>query len=388
MFDRDIEKKALALATKFPVIGILGPRQSGKTTLAQKIFPSYTYVSLEDPQSRLFAEQDPKGFLETHMNGDGIVLDEVQHVPDLFSYIQLIVDETQQPGSFILTGSQNFLLHEKLPQTLAGRIALLTLLPLSIDELKRANRLPDRYEALLFQGGYPRIHAQNISPQDWYPNYLNTYVERDIRELRNVANLTQFQRFIKLCAGRVGQLVNFSDLGRDAGLSFHTVKEWLSLLETSYILFFLQPYHKNFHKRLVKSPKLYFYDMGLTCSLLGINSVKDLDTHYLKGNLFESLIVSELLKMRYHRGLQPNVYFWRDKVGHELNCLVEKGEELLAVEIKSGKTLTSDFFTNIHYWQKLTDSSPSNSYLIYGGHELQKRSYSHVLGWQNLDRLS
>lgn len=378
MIERDIEKKLKELSSKFPVIGLMGPRQAGKTTLARNTFPKHRYVSLEDLDIREFALNDPRGFLNTYHNGHGLILDEIQHALHLLSYIQTDVDEKATPGSYILTGSQNFLVSEKLSQTLAGRIGILTLLPLSIHELKEHGLLPNSYEDYLFSGCYPRIYAQNILPTDWYPNYLRTYIERDVRQIKNVTDLMQFQAFLKLCAGRIGQLINFSDLGRDTGVSYNTIKGWLSLLQESYIIHLLPPFHKNFNKRIIKSPKLYFCDTGIACSLLGIETVNQLSSHYMKGHLFENGIIIDYIKNRLNRGLQPNCTFWRDKTGHEVDCILEEGDKMTAIEIKSSQTISSDDFANLNYWNKLM---PSKNVVVYGGKESQNRSNGTVIGW-------
>ncbi len=382
MIPRDLEKKLKSLASKFPVVALTGPRQSGKTTLSQATFPRYRYISLEDLDIREFALNDPRGFLNTYHNGHGLIIDEVQYALNLLSYIQTQVDATQTPGSYILTGSQNFLVSEKLSQTLAGRVGILTLLPLSIHELKKKHLLPDSYAEFLFLGCYPRIYAQKIAPTDWYPNYLRTYVERDVRQIKNIPDLMQFQSFLKLCAGRVGQLINFSDLGRDAGISYNTAKGWLSILQESYIIYLLPPYHKNFNKRIIKSPKLYFCDTGIACSLLGIESQSQLSTHYMRGHLFENGMVVELLKNRFNLGLPSNCSFWRDKTGHEIDCILEEGDSITAIEIKSSQTLSSEAFDSLSYWNKLT---PSHNFVIYGGKDIQKRSNATVLGWNQSD---
>ena len=385
MLQRDLEKEAKRLAKQFPVIAILGPRQSGKTTLAQQCFPNYHYLSLENPDTRDFASHDPKGFLRPYE--EGVILDEIQHVPQLFSYIQSIVDASGLKGRFILTGSQNFQLNAHISQSLAGRVAILTLLPFSLSELKKGKSLPAFYETLLFLGGYPRIHAQQIAPTDWYPNYIQTYIERDIRQLKNVTDLSTFQRFVKLCAGRIGQLINWSDLGRDCGITYHTAQSWISLLEASFVIFMLHPFYENFNKRLVKSPKLYFYDTGLACSLLEISTEQELRTHSLKGNIFESFIISELIKERHNRGQIPKFYFWRDKMGHEIDLIFESRGAVQAVEIKSSETLTQDLFKTINYWQTISYHSPEECFLIYGGEEYQARSYAKVFGWKECTRV-
>ncbi len=381
MITRTISNKLLELSTQYPVVAINGPRQSGKTTLVRHVFPDMKYMSLEDPDTREFAITDPRGFLSTC--SDGAILDEVQRSPDLFSYIQTIVDEKKEEGLFILTGSFNFGLMEGITQSLAGRTGLLTLLPFSYHELETAGKAPSSLEALLYKGYYPRIYDKNLPPSEWYANYLTTYLERDVRVLKKIPDLDQFQKFIKMCAGRCGQLLNLSSLGNDCGITHNTAKAWLSVLRASYVIFTLQPHHKNFNKRLVKSPKLYFNDTGLLCYLLGISKAEDLKTHSLRGSIFESWVISELLKGRYNRGLKENLYFWRDNTGNEVDCIIEQGNSLIPLEIKSGETISKDFFKGLRYWSKISGTSPSEAYLIYGGDLSQKRSDGVVEGWKS-----
>lgn len=384
---RDAEPKIVQLAQKFPVITIVGPRQSGKTTLSKEIFNTHAYVSLEDFDVRHFAQQDPRGFFQTYDNGSGILIDEIQHVPELLSYIQTMVDADHRPARFILTGSQNILVGDVITQTLAGRVAIVTLLPLSIHELKQANLLPHTSTELLLKGLYPRIYAHNIMPRDWYPNYIYTYLERDVRSIKLISDLSIFQRFVKLCAGRIGQLLNITSLANDCGISVATTKSWLSLLEASYFIFLLQPHHINFSKRLIKSPKLYFYDTGLACSLLDITSTEQLATHYLLGGLFESLVVSEFFKQRFNKGLAPQVYFWRDKMGNEIDCLLERESKLIPIEIKAGKTISGDYFKGLEYWNELAQLDASQGLVVYAGDQAQKRSYGQVVSWRNIPDL-
>lgn len=379
MYKRDLEPTALLYAQQFPVVAILGPRQSGKTTLAKKTFASYDYVSLENIDIRRIALEDPRGFLESFLGKNGVIIDEFQEAPELLSYMQGIVDSEYRPGFFILTGSQNYLMNAAITQTLAGRIGILTLLPLSMHELRVGNTLPDTPELLLYKGSYPRIYAQNFLPQILYPNYIQTYVERDIRQLINVANLSLFQTFVQLCAGRIGQIVNLSSLANDCGISVNTAKSWLSLLEASYIIFLLQPYYKNFNKRLIKSPKLYFYDTGLACSLLGVESEDQVFKHYLRGSLFESLIISELLKTYYNKGLRPHMYFWRDNIGNEIDCIIEKASDLLPIEIKAGKTIVPDFYKGLEDWKLLTNTK--EAFIVYGGKEQFAIWNNKILPW-------
>ncbi len=379
MIKRNLEQKLKQLWEKFPVITLTGPRQSGKTTLVKHTFPDLDYVSLETPDIREFAQEDPRGFLMNYNNG--VIIDEAQRVPALFSYIQTIVDNTNKPGMFILTGSQNFLLSEKVSQSLAGRAAILKLLPFSNGELLESSRNADNLHSALFKGFYPRIYDLDIAPQEWYPGYVQTYLERDVRMIKNITNLASFQRFLRLCAGRIGQTLNLSSLSIDSGISATTVRAWLSLLESSYIIFFLKPHFKNFRKRLIKMPKLYFVDSGLACYLLGIETEAQLETHYLKGALFESMILSEFHKYRFNRGREPNCYYWRDKTGHEIDCIIDSGGTLLPVEIKSGATVKSMFFHGLQYWSKIAEQDPSRAVLIYGGDRKEQRAHGQVLPW-------
>lgn len=386
MIKRLLAHKILDVSKKMPIVGILGPRQSGKTTLAKEIFNQHTYLTLEDPKTREFAENDPREFFRAYKNPYGLILDEVQNVPHLFSYLQVISDEEKHNGYFVLTGSQNYLLLENITQSLAGRIALFNLFPFSTTELANANLLPSTLTELMFKGSYPRIYDQNLSPLEWYPGYITTYLERDIRQIRNITNMKLFQDFLGLCAGRTGQLLNITELSNDCGIGHTTAESWLSLLETSYILFRLQPYHTNFNKRIVKTPKLYFYDTGLACSLLSIQSSQQLTTHYMRGALFESFVISEIMKQYYNSGnIRPHVYFWRDKSGHEIDCLIDKAGMLFPIEIKSGHTLNTDFFDGLMNWNNISGTSPENNSLIYGGDEAQTRSKGSVFGWRHLD---
>ncbi|MCK5838673.1 MAG: ATP-binding protein, partial [Bacteroidales bacterium] len=327
MIKREITKKIREVAKYFPVISITGPRQSGKTTLARNEFSDLPYVSLEESDNRRYAQSDPRGFLSEYK--EGAVFDEVQHVPELFSYLQSVVDETDLTGRFILTGSQNFLLLEKITQSLAGRVGVFKLLPFSLPELNRANINIDDALSYIFNGSYPRCYDKNIPPGIYFPSYIQTYIDRDVRQIKNITDLNLFSRFIRLCAARTGQLLNLSSIATDCGISHSTARSWLSILEASYIIYLLKPHHSNFNKRLVKMPKLYFYDSGLLCSLLGIININQLRTHYLRGGLFENMVISEILKYYFNRGIEPPVYFWRDKHGHEIDCLIDMGDDLL-----------------------------------------------------------
>lgn len=382
MIERTLTPKIIALAQKFQVITLTGPRQSGKTTLVKAAFPALPYVSLEEPDIRQIALNDPRGFLSNYPAG--AILDEVQNTPDLFSYIQKIVDENRQV-QFILTGSSNFLLMEKISQTLAGRTAILHLLPFSFDELEPASAEP--YESVIFKGQYPRIYDRAIAPADFYPSYIQTYIEKDVRLMKNIGDINAFIQFTQLCAGRVGQLLNYTGLANDAGISPNTAKAWLSILESSFIVYRLQPFHRNFNKRLVKSPKLYFYDTGVACSLLGIHDENQVNLHYLKGALFENLIINEFIKRNFNRGEYRPPYFWQDSRGKEIDCLLVDGENIVPVEIKSGKTISNSYFDNLEYWRSLAAAPEGQGYVVYGGEQSLQTSAGSFISWRQLNRI-
>jgi predicted AAA+ superfamily ATPase len=370
----------------FPIVSLTGPRQSGKTTIARTMFPDYNYVNLENLDDRMAAEEDPLRFLKPHSN-TGIIVDEVQKVPALFSYLQGIVDESGEMGKYILTGSQNFLLLKKITQSLAGRVAICNLLPFDLAELTSADLLDESLNRAMFTGGYPVLFDRKIPATDYFPSYIQTYIERDVRAITNVENLSTFQRFVKLCAGRVGQLLNLSSLGTELGINYKTVRSWISILEASYLVFLLQPYHKNYNKRIVKQPKLYFTDTGLLCALLDIQSPEQLDSHYLRGNIFESFIISEHIKSRLHHGRRPNAFFWRNSTGHEIDLILEAGIDLWAVEIKSGETLNENFYKGLRYFKRLSSAPDENFFLIYGGDRNVTRKHGKVLGWKSVYKL-
>jgi len=385
MIKRKLEAEIISTARSFPVIAIIGPRQSGKTTTAQMVFPEHAYLSLEDLDLQAAARKDPRTFLIANATEQGMIIDEFQHVPELLSYIQTIVDKDQKPGYFVLTGSQNFLMNESITQSLAGRVAIHTLLPLSTSELKDSSYKLPEIEPMLFQGCYPAIYSKKMDPKHLYQNYLRTYVERDVRQLAQVGDLATFQTFMILCAARVGQILNVSSLGNDCNISNTTAERWLSILQASYVIFLLKPYHKNFGKRLIKSPKLYFYDSGLACHLLRIKR-EELATHPNRGNLFESFVLSEILKSYYNRGDIPPVYFWRDKMGHEVDCIIEDGQKLIPIEIKSSRTINSRFFENLQYWNKITGVERENV-VIYAGSSKQPTGYANVVSWEDVDKI-
>jgi predicted AAA+ superfamily ATPase len=382
LLNRDIES-ALLRFSKFPVIGLFGPRQSGKTTLMKKLFKNYTYLNFEKPETLEFAQQDPEAFLQKYENEYGIILDEFQHFPQLLSYIQIEVDEKKRPGYFALTGSQNFLMNQAITQSLAGRIGILTLLPLSIHECLKNELIVADSNEMIVNGSYPRIYAEKFTPDELYPSYIQTYIERDVRLLTNVENLRTFKKFMQLCAARIGQLLNISDIATQCGITQKTANNWISILEASYIVFLLQPYHGNFNKRVTKTPKLYFYDTGVACSLLGIKESSELDLNPFRGHLFENFIIADFFKQYCNKGTTIPLYFWRDKNGLiEIDCLIEQAQKLTPIEIKSGKTIVSDFFTSLDKWNNLTNTDPTNGYVVYAGKEAQKRNKGNVLGWQ------
>lgn len=386
---RQLEQPLIRAAAQLPVLAILGPRQSGKTTLAKVAFPAHGYVSLEALDIREFATTDPRGFMSHYLKPSGLIIDEIQQVPTLLSYIQTHVDETQQMGQFVLTGSQNILLNQAVAQSLAGRIALCTLLPLSIGELNTAERLPLTIDELIVHGEYPRIYGNAmLEANPWYRDYIQTYLERDVRTLQHISNLSIFRRFIQLCAGRIGQLLNINSLANDCGITHITAKSWLSVLEASYIIHLLTPYHNNYGKRLIKSPKLYFYDTGIACALLGIETSDQLHSHYLRGSLFENIIVMDLIKQALHKRKQPYVYFWRDSQGHELDSILEQNNKLLALEIKAGATFSSDYLKALLTWCKLSQTPVSQGCIIYTGDTSMVRQGVTVLRWQDVDTLS
>lgn len=369
------------LASKFKAVAITGARQSGKTTLVKQVFKNKPYLSLENTDTRKYALEDPRGFLALYP--DGAVLDEVQRTPELFSYLQEILDNSKTKGLFILSGSNNFLLQQSISQTLAGRVGYIHLMPFSIAELQKAKLLPVSDDELMIKGFYPPVYDQKIPPGDWCPNYISTYIERDVRQIKNITDLIVFERFLKLLAGRTAQELNNSALSVEAGVDVKTIQSWIGILESSFLIYLLKPHYRNFNKTLVKRPKLYFYDTSLVCSLLGIRNAKQLNTHSSRGAIFENMVISEMVKIRTNKGLPVNLYFWRDKTGHEIDVIVDDAGKLLPVEIKSGKTVNSEFFKNLDYWRKL--SNEERSVLLYAGDPEQKRSNgATVLNWRSL----
>ncbi len=370
MVKRVAQKKLIDLAKKFKAVALIGARQSGKTTLVKSAFKNKFYVSLENPEQRSFAMEDPKGFLANYPKG--AILDEIQRVPQLFSYLQEILDNAITPGLFILTGSNNFLLQETISQTLAGRVGYLTLLPFSIGELQSAKLLPSSDNKLMLQGFYPPVYDQHIPVSDWVPNYIQTYIEKDVRQIKNVTDLIVFERFIKLLAGRNGQELNMSSFANEVGVDMKTIQSWIGILESSSIIYLLRAFHKNYTKTIVKRPKIYFTDTALVCFLLGIKTEQHLVTHPLKGALFEGLVVTEFLKSRTNAGLPINLFYWRDKTGHEIDLILAEGEEVFPIEIKSGLTISSHYFKHLSYFKKLAGLRSAS--VLYAGSEHQKRS--------------
>lgn len=385
MIKRAISEKILHYARQYPVITITGPRQSGKTTLCRELFTKRKYLSLENIDTRNYARNDPRAFL-AECNKDGAIIDEIQRVPELVSYIQEIVDTKDKPGNFILTGSQNFHLLNTVSQSLAGRTALAVLLPFSYAEIYSDKT--KSIDKVLFTGFYPRIHDKKLNPSEALSFYVSTYLERDIRSLVNVKDLAKFERFIKLCAGRVAQIVNLSNLANDCGINHNTAKSWLSVLEASYIIFFVRPHHANFGKRLIKAPKLYFTDCGLAAYLLDVQDVKHIAHHPLKGSLFENFVVSELLKARTNQGKNSNIYFFRDNVGNEVDALLENGTSIKPVEIKLGSTINEDYFKGLRYYQKLNKKNTAKPALIYGGVQDQHRQTADVFSYRNAESVN
>ena len=382
LIERQITSSIKEQQDKFPIIALTGPRQSGKTTLLKNLFSGYQYITLEDLNLRAFASDDPLGFLGQY--NSKIIFDEVQRVPSLFSYLQGKVDGSGEMGQYILSGSQNFQLLNNITQTLAGRVALFKLLPFDFTELNQYNLLDNSFIQASIKGFYPAIFDRGIDPKVFYANYVQTYIERDVTELLNIRDLNLFRTFLGLCAARAGQLLNLSGLASECGISHSTAKAWLSILESSYIVFLLPPYFKNFNKRLVKSPKLYFYDTGLLNFLLGFRTKEELEIDQLKGHVFENLIVAEYYKQNYHQYLHQDFYFWQDSNGHEIDLLYLKARAYHIYEIKSGQTVQSSFFKELDRFEELASPEKVYKNLIYGGNESQARTHYKVMSWKHL----
>lgn len=382
MISRLIYHQIASAMQEYPVLALTGPRQSGKTTMLKTMFADYRYINLENPDNRNFARKDTRAFLQQYDHQ--VIFDEAQNVPELFSYLQGIVDENQVMGQFILSGSQNFQLTERITQSLAGRVAIFRLLPFQVAEMKNAHWLPGKLADVLTRGFYPAIFERGMDHDRYYANYLDTYVNRDISQLINIKDARAFKNFLKLCATRAGQLLNLSDLARDAGVSHTTAGSWISTLETSYVLFQLPPYFKNYGKRMIKSPKLYFYDVGLLCHLLSIRKGNISPIHPMWGSIFENLVVSELMKQNEHTGLARDYYFWRDSKGHEVDLLYQQGEALHLYEIKASSTIQSKMFDGLDYFQKISNEHIAGKYLVYSGSQAQKRTEHTVMPWEEV----
>jgi hypothetical protein len=370
------------LARGFPVIVITGPRQSGKTTLARSVFPDLPYLSMEMPQMRAFVEGDPSLFLERY--GDGAVIDEAQIFPELFSWLQTHVDLSGRMGRFVLTGSQNLVLSRTVSQSLAGRAGLVQLLPLSCAELRAAGRLPGSLDEAVYLGGYPVVHARDVRVADWFDGYLSSYVQRDVRDLSAVQDLPAFMRFVRLCAARTGQLLNLSSIANDMGLSHSTVRAWLGILEATYVVFLLQPHHRNFGKRLVKTPKLYFHDTGLACHLLGIDDPRQLTLRAERGALFETWVINEFLKRRFNDARSSNAWFWRDNVGTEIDLVLEQEGLLWPAEIKSAATFHPELLRGLHKFTQYAGAESAPPALVHGGRESWMQAGAHLISWRDL----
>jgi predicted AAA+ superfamily ATPase len=379
---RTIKKEMDIYLSKYPVLALTGPRQSGKTTFLRTQFPNYTYINLENVDHRNYAINDPNGFLAEY--GAYVVLDEVQRVPDLFSYIQAKVDDDRIMGQYILSGSQNFHLMRNISQSLAGRVALFKLLPFDLHEMQIAGWLDSDYAVNLQRGFYPALYDRDIPSKVFYANYIQTYVERDLSELLQVKDLRQFRNFISLCAARAGQLLNLNSLANECGISQPTAKSWLSVLETSYIIYRLQPYHSNMNKRITKSAKLYFYDTGLLCFLLKIRDASSLKISPYKGNLFENFVVNEYVKQNYHQHLLLDFWFWRDAVGHEVDLIWQQSEKLNLVEIKASETIMPAMFKGLRYFEKFVPDRIESKTLVHTGSFNQNRTDAKVLSWKNI----
>jgi uncharacterized protein len=378
---RQVQEYCLAMQDKYPVITIIGPRQSGKTTLAKHIFPDFTYVNLERPDMRKTILEDPQGFLQQYP--EGLIIDEIQRAPELPSYIQVLVDETQKNGQYILTGSQNLLLSNSISQSLAGRTAIVKLLPFSMVELKQGQIDLDLY-SLLFKGSYPRLYKEEIAASIYYENYLETYIQRDLRVLSQIDNLYTFERFLRILAGRTGQLINYTNIANDLGLSHTTIRKWLSILELSFIIFTLYPYTANLNKRLTKTPKLYFYDTGLAAHLIGIENPKQLQTHPLSGNLFENFVIGEHLKARYNHLKSNNLSFFRDRTGHEVDLLLDQAGSLTAIEIKLSATIQPDFAKQILWLEQQIKQPFVEKKVLYTGKDSLRINGIDFTPWTNL----
>jgi uncharacterized protein len=386
MIKRILQKECINLSHQYPIVTITGPRQSGKTTLAKACFPQKPYVNLEEPDQRHFAIEDPRGFLNQYP--DGAVLDEIQRTPDIPSYIQSIVDSKPQNGMFVLTGSQQFEMTQTINQSLAGRTALIKLLPFSMKELSSLNK-EDSLDEILLNGFYPRLHNEALNPSQFFMSYFETYIQRDLRQLSQIENLHLFEKFVRLLASRVGQLLNYNSLANDIGITQPTMRKWISLLEANYIAYLLPPYHRNIGKRLIKTPKVYFYDVGLATYLIGIENREQLANHPLRGYLFENFMIMEFLKNRFNRIKTPNLHFFRDRTGHEVDLVLQKASKLIPIEIKSAQTPNTDFTKDLEFFRKLFKNETSKAFVLYTGKERHSLKNTQYLPWLdvNLDTI-
>ncbi|MCO5230546.1 MAG: ATP-binding protein [Chitinophagales bacterium] len=379
---RNIINQILEQKEKFPILALTGPRQSGKTTLLKSVFKDYRYISLENPDIRDFAKSDPNGFFETY--DKYVILDEVQRVPELFSYIQTRVDNSKIMGQYILSGSQNFHLLQNITQTLAGRVILFKLMPFDCTELKHENILADSFTEACIKGFYPAIYDRDIQPRIFYGNYISSYLERDVTEIVNVQNLELFRAFIKICAHNAGDILNLNSIAKSVGVSHTTAKNWLTVLQSSYIVFLLQPYYSNFKKRIIKSPKLYFYDTGLLSHILGLKNSQDLELSSFKGQVFENLVIGEFVKQNYHRYLQQEFYFWQDSNRNEIDLLYESVQAYHLFEIKTTQTIQPALFNQLNKFEDIADRPAAQKVLIYGGNENQKRTKYSIWSWRDM----
>lgn len=384
-YERTMKEELQLLAKDYPVITVMGPRQSGKTTLVRAVFDEKPYANLEEPDQRLLATKDPRGFLAQFKTTGGVI-DEVQHVPELLSYIQAIVDETDHPGMFILSGSHQMKLHEAITQSLAGRVGLLNLYPLTLNEL-RLGGIELTLEEQIYRGFYPRIYKNNLNATKTYSNYVQTYLEKDVRRISSIKDLVMFQNFMKLCAGRIGQILDYASLSNDLGVSANTVKNWISVLEASYIIFRLKPYFENFGKRIIKSPKLYFTDVGLATYLLDIENSKQIERDPMRGHLFENLVIIELVKYRYNRGLDPNLYYYRDNHKNEVDVIIKHANELIPIEIKSARTFNNDFLKGLTFYQNIAKERARTGYLVYAGELTQTINGVELINYTNTTKI-
>ncbi|MFT8357738.1 ATP-binding protein [Bifidobacterium aquikefiri] len=386
MLERPLKNKLVSMLKVFPIVSLTGPRQSGKSTLLRNSFPEYSYVSLEDPDLRQLAENDPRSFLK-QFNSKAI-FDEIQRTPELFSYIQGVVDEQNEPGQYLLSGSQNFLLLKGISQSLAGRVSIQHLLPLSYAELANTAFVPHDLDDFMFLGGYPRLVVNDIAPSDFFPSYMRTYLERDVREELGVKKIDSFTHFITACALRTGEVLNVENLANECDISVKTARDWISILHASFIIFLLQPFHKNYGRRLTKSPKMYFYDTGLACNLIGIEQKNDVLTHHKRGNLFENAVVVEIIKQYYSLGKRPQLYFWRDSNQNEIDLVIEKGGKAqYAIEIKSTATFNPNAFSTLNKLGPIMGLDRCQRIVAYGGTQSYETKQGQVLGLPDLNRL-